>query len=108
MGYANGLNDTAIGSGGAGTPGSWDIIDDTQYDLEGKIVTAFMSLDEEGGTFESMKEETTIGHGGKSGVSEDVAAKYLEYTYPQNVPFEGRYTELVPSTGCTFKVWFLK
>ena len=108
MGYQTNKDDAAIGNGGAGTAEVWDIIDDDAHDLNDKIVTAFMSLDEAGGTFTEMEEETTIAKGGLPGVSEAVAAKYLTYTYPQNVPFEGRYTKLTPNTGCTFKVWFLK
>lgn len=108
MGYANNVNDVALGNGGAGTPRSFDIISGTSHDLEGKIVVAFMSLDDEGGTFTEMKEETKIGKGGQPGVIEDVPARYLTYTYPKNVIFEGRYTTLVPSGVCLFKVWFLK
>ncbi|MFA5152157.1 MAG: hypothetical protein WC554_06360 [Clostridia bacterium] len=108
MGYRANKNDVAVGNGGAGTPHAWDIIGDHGHDLEGNIVCAFMSLDEDGGTFTEMKEETTIGHGGKPGVSEDVPARYLGYTYPQNVVFEGNYTSLVPAAGKLFKVWFLK
>jgi hypothetical protein len=108
MGYLDNVNDMALGNGGAGTPNAWDIIGDHGYDLEGNIVCAFMSLDEEGGTFTEMKEQTRIAKGGKTGVVEDVAARYLTYTYPKNVVFEGRYTSLVPTTGCLFKVWFIK
>jgi hypothetical protein len=108
MGYAENQKTSAIGNGGAGTPGVWDIITDSNYDFSGKIVCAFMSLDQVGGSFSSMEEETTIAHGGKSGISEPVAAKYLGYTYPQDVIFEGRYTKLIPATGKIFKIWFLK
>ena len=108
MGFATGLNDEAIGNGGAGNPGVWDIISHTSHDLGGRIVTAFMSLDEEGGTMDAMEEQVVRAREGDVGVSEAVAAKYLGYTYPQNIPFEGRYTLLTPTTGCLFKVWFLK
>jgi hypothetical protein len=108
MGYADSQNTNAIGNGGAGTPGVWDIITSTSNDLSGKIVCAFMSLDETGGSFSAMEEETKIAHGGKPGISESVDAKYLDYNYPQNVIFEGRYTKLTPEVGSTFKVWFLK
>lgn len=108
MGFQNFTNDNAIGNGGAGSPGVWDIIDDSNYDLGGRLVSAFMSLDEEGGEMEEMEEETTIGRGGKPGVVTQVDAKYLNYVYPYSVPFEGRYAKLVPASGSTFKVWFLK
>jgi hypothetical protein len=109
MGFQDFKNDIAIGNGGAGTPEVWDIIDGSvSTDLGGRIVTAFMSLDENGGTFTEMEEETTIAHGGKAGASTAVAAKYLGYTYPQYIPFEGRYTKLTATRGCKFKVWFLK
>jgi len=108
MGFQNFKNDAAIGNGGAGTPEAWDLIDNTHCDLEGKIVTAFMCMDEDGGQFTEMEEETSIGKGGKTGASTAVAAKYLGYTYPQFIIFEGRYTKLTPETPNTFKVWFLK
>jgi len=108
MGYATNVDNGAVGNGGAGTSKVWDIITDASHDLEGNIVTAFMSLDEAGGTFDAMSEETIISKGGKAGVSEAVDAKYLTYTYDQFVIFEGRYTSLVPAAGCKFKVWFLK
>jgi hypothetical protein len=108
MGYQDFKNDIAIGNGGAGTPEVFDIIGDNGSDLGGRVVTAFMSLDENGGTFTAMEEETTIAHGGKAGASTAVTAKYLTYTYPQYIPFEGRYTKLTPTRGCSFKVWFLK
>lgn len=108
MGYNNRVNDAALGNGGAGTPDVWDIITSTSHDLTGKIVAAFMSMDENGGTFTSMKEETTMSGAGEAGTSTNVAANKLAYTYPQYIPFEGRYTTLVPTAGCNFKVWFLK
>lgn len=107
MGFQSNKNDAAIGNGGAGSPEAWDIISPAAHDFTGKIVTAFMCLAEDGDTMAEMEEETTISKAGQSGVSTAVAAKYLTYTYPQNVVFEGRYTKLVPSTG-SFKVWFLK
>lgn len=108
MGYANSGNDIAIGNGGAGTSGAWDLFTSTNHDLTGKKVSAFMCMDEDGGTFTEMEEETTIGRAGKEGVSEAVAANKLAYTYPQYVIFEGRFTKLIPTAGKTFKVWFLK
>jgi hypothetical protein len=109
MGYTNGLNDFALGNGGAGTPEAWDILNNANPAIpSGKIVVAFMSLDEAGGTFTAMEEQTTIAHGGKLGVSTAVAARYLTHTYPQYVIFEGRYTKLTPTGGTTFKVWYLK
>ena len=107
MGYQVNSNDNAIGNGGAGTPGAWDIIDSNSYDLEGRIVTAFMCLTDIGGEMSEMEEENPIGTKAFPGKSVPVDSKYLGYTYPLNVPFEGRYTKLVPSSG-TFKVWFLK
>ena len=110
MGYQT-ENHQAIGNGGAGTPEAWDIITDTSHDLDGKIVCAFMNLLEAVGTFTEMKEEVIparANKAGATGTSQDVAAKYLTYEYPQNVIFEGRYTTLVPGTDCQFKVWFLK
>jgi hypothetical protein len=106
-GFQANKNDVAIGNGGAGTPEVWDIISPAAHDFTGKIVTAFMCLAEDGDTMDEMEEETTISKGGRPGVSEAVAAKYLTYTYPQYCIFEGRYTKLVPTTGL-FKVWFLK
>lgn len=106
MGYQT-LNHEAIGNGGAGSPEAWDIITSASHDLGGRIVIAFMNLTDTNGAFSAMKEETTPTKAGKAGVSENVAAKYLTYTYPQNVIFEGRYTLLIPTVG-TFKVWFLK
>lgn len=108
MGYANSGNDIAIGNGGAGTSGAWDLFTSTNHDLTGKIVSAFMCLSEDGGTFTAMEEETTIGRAGKEGVSTAVAANKLAYTYPQYIIFEGRFTKLIPTAGKTFKVWFLK
>jgi len=108
MGNASGLNDVAIGNGGAGTSGAWDIICSTAHDLEDKIVVAFMCLTAGGGLMTEMEEQTTIGKAGKAGVSTPVTAKYLGYTYPQYVIFEGRYTSLIPAAGLLFKVWFLK
>jgi hypothetical protein len=108
MGYNATVNDLALGNGGAGTPDVWDIITLASHDFTGKIVAAFMSMDENGGTFTAMQEETTMGRAGKTGTSTNVAANKLAYTYPQYIPFEGRFTTLVPTTGCTFKVWFLK
>lgn len=107
MGYANGVNDEAIGNGGAGTPEVWDIISPAASDFTGKIVCAFMCLHEDGDTMAEMEEQSTIAKGGQPGAVTACAAKYLTYTYPQNVIFEGRYTKLVPSTN-SFKVWFLK
>ena len=108
MGYSNSTNDFAVGNGGAGTPGAWDIFTSTNHDLTDKKVSAFMSMDEAGGTFTEMEEETAIGRAGKDGVSTAVAANKLVYTYPQYIPFEGRFTKLVPTAGKSFKVWFLK
>ena len=108
MGYANSLNDIAVGNGGAGTPDAWDLFTSTNHDLTGKKVMAFMCLSEDGGTFTEMEEETTIGRAGKEGTSVAVAANKLAYTYPQYIIFEGRFTKLVPTAGKTFKVWFLK
>ena len=108
MGYSNSINDIAVGNGGAGTPDAWDLFTSTNHDLTGKKVAAFMCLSEDGGTFTAMEEETTIGRAGKEGTSEAVAANKLAYTYPQYIPFEGRFTKLVPAAGKTFKVWFLK
>jgi hypothetical protein len=107
MGYNQNSDNIALGNGGAGSPEAWDIITSSSHDLGGKIVIAFMNLTDTDGAFSAMKEETTMAKAGKAGVSEAVAAKYLGYTYPQNVIFEGRYTLLTPTTG-TFKVWFLK
>jgi hypothetical protein len=108
MGYLDNVNDEAVGNGGAGTPEVWDIITSAACSFTGKIVCAFMCLTEDGGQMTAMEEQTTIAHGGKPGVSAAVAAKYLTYTYPQNVIFEGRYTKLVPAAGLSFKIWFLK
>ena len=66
MGFQNFKNDVAIGNGGAGTPGVWDIISSANHDLNGNIVTAFMSLDENGGTMDEMEEETVISRAGKA------------------------------------------
>ena len=107
MGYNSTVNNEALGNGGAGSPETWDIITSASHDLGGKIVAAFMNLTDTAGAFSAMEEETTPTKAGKAGVSENVAAKYLTYTYPQNVIFEGRYTLLTPTVG-TFKVWFLK
>jgi hypothetical protein len=104
----NSVNYAALQTGNAGNPEAFDIITSAAHDLGGKIVAAFESLDEAGGTFDAMKEETAMGYAGKEGVSTAVAAKYLTYTYPQYVIFEGRFTLLTPSAGKTFKVWFLK
>lgn len=109
MGYLDNVNDFALGNGGAGTPQAWDILDDNQCDIpDGKIVCAFMSLDEAGGTFTAMEEQTKIAHGGKPGVSTPVAARYLSKTYEQYVVYEGRYTKLLTTRGCTYKIWYLK
>ena len=108
MGYNHSQNDLAIGNGGAGTANAWDIFTSTNHDLTGKIVSAFMSLDEDGGTFTSMEEQTTPPGSNRAAVSEAVAANKLAYTYPQYIIFEGRYTTLVPTAGKSFKVWFLK
>jgi hypothetical protein len=108
MGYNTTINDEALGNGGAGNPNVWDIFTDSNYDLTDKIVAAFMSLDENGGTFDAMEEETSMARAGYAGISEPVAANKLAYTYPQYIIFEGRYTTLTPARGCTFKVWFLK
>lgn len=101
------INYNAMQTGNAGNPKAFDIIDDTNHDLGGRIVACFESLDAAGGTFDEMEEETTFGIAGKTPVSTPVEAKYLTYTYPLNSQFMGRYTKLVPSTGCTFKVYFL-
>ena len=106
-GFQTNKNDVAIGNGGAGTPEVWDIISPAAHDFTGKIVTAFMCLEEDGDTMDEMEEETTISKGGQVGVSTACAAKYLTYTYPQFAIFEGRYTKLAPSAKL-FKVWFLK
>ena len=108
MGYDNTVNNEAVGNGGAGTSNAWDIFTHDSHNLTDKKVSAFMSLDENGGTFDEMEEETTIGKAGRTGTSESVAANKLAYTYPQYVIWEGRFTKLVPATGCNFKVWFLK
>ena len=107
-GYNNYVDDDALGNGGAGTQGVWDIITGTAFDLGGRIVAAFMSLDANGGTMAAMAEETTASTPQAAGKSSPVAAKYLGYTYPQYVIFEGRYTTLQPTLGCTFKVWYLQ
>jgi hypothetical protein len=104
-------NHEAVGNGGAGTPEAWDIITDLSHDLDDKIVCAFMNLLSDDGSFTEMKEEVVPARANKAmgtGTSEDVAAKYLTYAYPQNIIFEGRYTTLVPGASCQFKVWFLK
>jgi hypothetical protein len=108
MGYNTTINDEALGNGGAGNPNAWDILTSTHCDLTGKNVAAFMSMDDAGGTFTAMEEETTMARAGKAGVSEAVAANILAYTYPQYIIFEGRYTKLIPTAGKSFKVWFLK
>ena len=109
MGYQNSKDPVQIMSGGAGNPNAFDIIEGgVNEDLGGNIVTAFISLDTAGGTFTAMEEETTIGHGGKVGASEPMAAKYLTYTYPYNMFFPGRFTKLTPAAGCKFQVFFLK
>jgi hypothetical protein len=107
MGYNSSVNNEALGNGGAGNPEAWDIITSASHDLGGKTVIAFMNLTDTDGAFSAMQEETTPARVNKAAVSASVAAKYLGYTYPQNVIFEGRYTLLTPTTG-TFKVWFLK
>ena len=101
------INYQAMQTGNAGNPKAFDIIDGSAYDLGGRIVACFESLDDAGGTFEEMEEEIVWGVAGKTGVSEAVEAKYLGYTYPFNSQFMGRYTKLVPSEGCKFKVYFL-
>ena len=108
MGFNTSVQDAAVGNGGAGSPEVWDIITSTAHDLGDRIVTAFMSLDDDGGTMGAMSEQITPPSGHVEGVVAAVAAKYLTYTYPLNIPFEGRYTLLTPQQGCTFKVWFLK
>lgn len=105
MGYNNSVNNEALANGGAGNPKVWDIITSASHDLGGKTVAAFMNITDTNGAFSEMEENEYVkGHGE---TSTPVAAKYLNYTYPQNVIFEGRYTKLIPTTG-TFKVWFLK
>jgi len=108
MPYNATINDEALGNGGAGNPEAWDLFTSDNCDLTGKIVAAFMSMDENGGTFEAMEEETLMARSGKAGASEAVAANKLAYTYPQYIIFEGRYTTLTPTAQYTFKVWFLK
>ena len=108
MGYNTTVNDAALGNGGAGNPEVWDIFTSTNCTLTNKIVAAFMCMDANGGTFDAMQEETSMARAGKAGVSEDVAANKLAYTYPQYQIFEGRYTTLTPTAGSTFKVWFLQ
>jgi hypothetical protein len=108
MGYNSTVNYGGAISGGQGNPESWDIITDTACDLGGKIVGAFESLDENGGTFDAMEEQTSRLRGNQPAVSEAVAAKYLTYTYPKNILFTGRYTKLTPGRGCLFIVYFLK
>lgn len=108
MGYNATINNDALGNGGAGNPEAWDLFTPDNCDLTGKIVAAFMSMDEDGGTFDAMEEETTMGRAGHAGTSTAVAANKLAATYPQYIIFEGRYTTLTPASGCTFKVWFLK
>jgi hypothetical protein len=107
MGYNSSINNEALGNGGAGNAEAWDIITSGSYDLGGKVVVAFMNLTDTNGAFSAMEEEIIMGRAGGTSISQSVAAKYLGYTYPQNVIFEGRYTKLTPTTG-TFKVWFLK
>jgi hypothetical protein len=89
MGYNATINNEALGNGGAGNPIVWDIITSSSYDLGGRIVAAFMNITDTSGAFSEMEEETTISRAGIIGVSSAVAAKYLTYTYPQNVIFEG-------------------
>ena len=108
MGYNTTINNEALGNGGAGNPKVWDLFTSDNCDLTDKIVAAFMSMDSNGGTFDAMEEETSMGRAGHAGVSEAVAANKLAYTYPQYVIFEGRYTTLTPTAQYTFKVWFLK
>ncbi len=108
MGYNHSLNDEAIGNGGAGTADVWDIFTSANHNLTGKIVSAFMSMDEDGGTFTAMEEQTTPPAQNRAAVSAAVAANKLAYTYPQYIIFEGRYTTLIPAAGKSFKVWFLK
>jgi hypothetical protein len=108
MDYVHSQNDLAIGNGGAGTSGVWDIFTSTHCDLTGKIVSAFMCLDEDGGTFTAMEEQTTPPAPNRTAVSTAVAANKLAYTYPQYIIWEGRFTTLTPAAGCNFKVWFLK
>jgi len=109
MGYNATLSNCAIGNGGAGNPDVWDIFTADHCDLAGRIVAAFMCLDENGGTFEAMSEETTMARKpSDAAVNTPVAANKLAYTYPQYIIFEGRYTVLTPTRGNNFKVWFLK
>jgi hypothetical protein len=101
------INYNALVTGNAGNPEAWDIITSTAHDFTGKIVAAFLSLDDDGGTFTEMEEETQRARNNQPAVSAAVAAKYLTYTYPKEVIFEGRYSKLVPTAGKTFKVYFL-
>jgi len=55
-----------------------------------------------------MEEQTTKARYNNTATSESVAAKYLTYTYYENVLYSGRYTKLVPHTGSTFIVYFLE
>ena len=109
MGYNSTIDNGALGNGGAGNPGAWDLIPNLAIDvMAGKIVGAFMCLDEDGGTFTEMEEETTMGKNGKGGISTPCASRFINYTYPQYVIFEGRYTKLTPGASSHFKIWFLK
>ncbi len=109
MSYNTTINNEALGNGGAGNPTVWDIFTADNCNLTGKIVAAFMCMDENGGTFTAMSEETTMARkAGDVAVNTPVAANKLAYTYPQYIIFEGRYTVLTPTRGSTFKVWFLK
>ena len=98
----------ALVTGNAGNPEAWDIITATAHDFTGKIVAAFLCLDDTAGSFTEMEEETQRVRNNQPAVSTAVATKYLTYTYNKEVIFEGRYTKLVPAAGCTFKVYFLK
>lgn len=113
MAYKNKLNYLAVSGGGAGNPRAWKIISDTDYALGNKKVAAFMNITvtEDGetpvATLTSVKEEVKEGDNVNPPVIETKGEKYLAYEYPFGIPFEGRFTELIPATGFKFKVWFL-
>ena len=106
MGYNSTINYAGAISAGQGNPKAWDVITSASHDLGGRTVGVFICMDDNGGTFSVMEEETTRARGSDVAVSEAVEAKYLTYTYAKDQLYTGRYTKLIPATG-TFIVYFL-
>lgn len=111
MAYNASLQDLSVANGGAGTPEVWDIISlasPHNFAISGKIVMAFMCLDDTAGTFSAMEEDNPMTKLDKIVAGKAVAAKYLTHSFSHGDIYEGRYTKLTPAGASTFKVWFLK